>query len=1148
MSATRQREADTIGGEEIFGQSVQGRALLKAKEEYWRQKLEFEIIVPRSDDRSDEHIVEKAAHTEENSRGSSEDLCSDSATDSEDAGEDESNGFNLGNNSPFCAASWPKFLLRTKSCGVGEDMTRPKSKRRRAEQPEVTAQPSPPPLISKVKGLARSVVNGTMGLVASMSPRKNGSKQSKEEDRAGAFHQQNGEKANEAASSEEDSTHQLDLQRTQPVDELLEPYDVEASCADCETTEAGGSWRKAKGSNTIYCEPCFLRKKNHGDGEVRPSYATERVGQRTGRKIISKHKRSRSALEAFSDEDPVETSDEEEPGIPVIATPVAKKKRSARKKKKSVKLRHLEDQGGPEQPEPSAPPPALAALEVEGDEKDGEEEGEKGAGTNEVIEEDRSKWHKRLFVHKIKGYPKGWPVEVIPARKMKDVFKNVSEALLKRLQSNKTIRAVQYFGTMEYGIAKECDINPLTEFNEEAMRKVRPKHKAYQDSVTQAFEFARNPKVKPIGWWNGPKFEDLLEPADEESDAVEEAKAKKEKKERNAPHGGNAKRVNTAHWPSPDKLWHPPPNEILPFRLPEMLAIRAKPKYKCVKRNVYSGTEQGSQEKPKKQPREDILVCTCEKGMGCGSSDIMEQEMCINKTMNVRCCHINCPNGKDCKNKEFNLMKQRKLKPFLTKSCGWGVKTKERIQKGDFVIEYAGEIISDEECERRMWDAKARHERNFYMMEISSDAVIDARHKANISRLINSSCQPNCRSQKCIDASTGEVRVGIFALRDIEVDEELSYNYQFEHFAHGQKEQDLTSFDCRCGAPNCIGSLDSTARKREEIKENMNQEISVKWENGKWLKAKVTDYSWKTQKYAIEYEEDGTIEHMSLDPKGKIKFKYLRKGKIQRRRAAPPPQTKTTGEGGDGSETGSAKGKASIGAKITPWTDEEHRLYLVGLEKYGKGKWKDISAIVKTRTGKQCCSHYQGILLRKNKGKTGGRFDEAAPEGGAQVDEKESAGPAATEALTDAGPVDEKKPMAKDMKNKVGGGYRSGSWSPEEHKAFLLGLEKHSDLTGSKLWKAVSAFVKTRDQKSCANHQSMLNSLIDRRKKTNPKKRKKSKYDDMALETRSGADEKENAPSSETAEAGTQNTHTNACVTPRRSQRPATPKKTWWKS
>ena len=33
--------------------------------------------------------------------------------------------------------------------------------------------------------------------------------------------------------------------------------------------------------------------------------------------------------------------------------------------------------------------------------------------------------------------------------------------------------------------------------------------------------------------------------------------------------------------------------------------------------------------------------------------------------------------------------------------CGWGVKTLENIKKGTFVVEYVGEVISNEEAEER---------------------------------------------------------------------------------------------------------------------------------------------------------------------------------------------------------------------------------------------------------------------------------------------------------------------------------------------------------------------------------------------------------------------------------------------------------------
>ncbi|KAG8379374.1 hypothetical protein BUALT_Bualt07G0081900 [Buddleja alternifolia] len=53
--------------------------------------------------------------------------------------------------------------------------------------------------------------------------------------------------------------------------------------------------------------------------------------------------------------------------------------------------------------------------------------------------------------------------------------------------------------------------------------------------------------------------------------------------------------------------------------------------------------------------------------------------------------------------------------------------------------------------------------------------------------------------------------------------------------------------------------------------------------------------------------------------------------------------------------------------KGIPWTEEEHRLFLLGLDKFGKGDWRSISRnYVISRTPTQVASHAQKYFIRLN--------------------------------------------------------------------------------------------------------------------------------------------------------------------------------------
>ena len=225
---------------------------------------------------------------------------------------------------------------------------------------------------------------------------------------------------------------------------------------------------------------------------------------------------------------------------------------------------------------------------------------------------------------------------------------------------------------------------------------------------------------------------------------------------------------------------------------------------------------------------------------------------CVNRETRYTCDTRVCPCGDDCSNRPFQHLPQPKVKVQLTENRGYGLFLQQDVFEGDFIVEYMGEIVDEEECTRRLLACKGKNEPNFYLMEITPSQIIDARFCGNNARFINSSCHPNCETQRWVDASTNETRVGIFATEDIKSGTELTYDYNFAHFGG----EGTTSFTCFCGHPMCKGTLDANPERMRRFMDR----VTVTMKNGDVKTGTVLEYTVnKKYKLLLDDEQDAKV-------------------------------------------------------------------------------------------------------------------------------------------------------------------------------------------------------------------------------------------------------------------------------------------------
>ncbi|QRV98889.1 histone-lysine N-methyltransferase SETD1 [Ceratobasidium sp. AG-Ba] len=128
---------------------------------------------------------------------------------------------------------------------------------------------------------------------------------------------------------------------------------------------------------------------------------------------------------------------------------------------------------------------------------------------------------------------------------------------------------------------------------------------------------------------------------------------------------------------------------------------------------------------------------------------------------------------------KFNQLRTRKKQLTFSRSPihDWGLYAAEAIPAGDMVIEYVGEVIRQQVADKREKYYEKTGIGSSYLFRVDDDSVVDATKKGNLGRLINHCCAPNCTAK--IITINGEKKIVIYAKTNIDVGDEITYDYHF---------------------------------------------------------------------------------------------------------------------------------------------------------------------------------------------------------------------------------------------------------------------------------------------------------------------------------------------------------------------------------
>ena len=130
----------------------------------------------------------------------------------------------------------------------------------------------------------------------------------------------------------------------------------------------------------------------------------------------------------------------------------------------------------------------------------------------------------------------------------------------------------------------------------------------------------------------------------------------------------------------------------------------------------------------------------------------------------------------------------------------WGLFSRTSFAQNEMIVEYIGEKIRQAVADHREARYEAEGVGSCYLFRLDADEIVDATRTGGMARFMNHCCEPNAYAKiVSTDAEGRDKHIIIFAARDIQAFEEITYDYKFPI-----EEKKLR---CYCGATRCRGSM-----------------------------------------------------------------------------------------------------------------------------------------------------------------------------------------------------------------------------------------------------------------------------------------------------------------------------------------------------